>query len=109
VDRNNAKELALIAGTPADVAGAQPGQVALFTADQARKIALCNVVLEKGNRAEVAETYNLSAASTQEDILNGRTRTPIVTRSRAKWTAPCASRSAASSRTSSGRRGTFWS
>ena len=72
VDRNNPKELALIA-TPADVAGAQPGQVANYTADQARKIELCKVVVEKGNRAEVAEAYNLSAASTQEDILNGRT------------------------------------
>src|SRR5262249_42743950 len=48
VDRNNPKEVAEIAGQPADVPGAQPGQTALFTADQARKIGLCNVVLDKG-------------------------------------------------------------
>ncbi len=72
VDRTNAKEVAMIAGTPADVAGAQPGQVAAFSADQARKIELCKVVLEKGTRAELAEAYNLSASSTQEDVLNGR-------------------------------------
>jgi len=72
VDRNNPQEVALIAGKPVDVPGAQPGQVALYTADQARKIGLCRVVLEKGTRAELAETYSLSAASTQEDILNGR-------------------------------------
>ena len=72
VDRTSAKELALVAGTPADVAGAQPGQVAAFSADQARKIELCKVVLEKGTRAELAEAYNLSASSTQEDVLNGR-------------------------------------
>ena len=72
VDRNNAKEVALIAGTPKDVAGAQPGQVALYTADQARNIELAKVVLDRGTRAEVAEAYNLSASSTQEDILNGR-------------------------------------
>jgi len=72
VDRNNAKEVALIAGVPADVPGAQPGQVALFTADQARKIGLCNVVLDKGTKPEIAEAYSLSAASITEDILNGR-------------------------------------
>jgi membrane-bound ClpP family serine protease len=72
IDRNNPQEAALIAGTAAEVAGAQPGQTALFTADQARKIELCKLVLEKGTRAEVAEAYNLAAASTQDDILNGR-------------------------------------
>lgn len=72
IDRNNPNETALVAGKAADVPGAQPGQLALYTADQARKIGLCRVVLEKGTRAEIAETYGLSAASTQEDILNGR-------------------------------------
>jgi membrane-bound serine protease (ClpP class) len=73
VDRNNPKDMALIAGNAAEVAGAQPGQVALYTAEQARKIGLCNVVLEQGTRAEVAQAYNLSAASTRADVLNGRT------------------------------------
>jgi membrane-bound ClpP family serine protease len=73
VDRNNPAEVALIAGTPADVPGAQPGQVALYTADQARKIELAKVVLEKGTQEELAEAYNLSAASLRPDILNGRT------------------------------------
>jgi membrane-bound serine protease (ClpP class) len=73
VDRNNAKETALLAGPAADAAGAQPGQVALFTADQARKIGLCNVVLDRGTKPEIAEVYSLSAASITEDILNGRT------------------------------------
>jgi len=72
IDRNSPQETALIVGTAAEVPGAQPGQVALFPADQARKIGLCNVVLDKGNRAELAEAYGLSAASTQDDILNGR-------------------------------------
>jgi membrane-bound serine protease (ClpP class) len=76
IDRNNPQEAALIAGSAADVAGAQPGQVALFTADQARKIELCRLVLERGTRAELAEAYGISAASTQDDILNGRNPEP---------------------------------
>jgi membrane-bound serine protease (ClpP class) len=72
IDRNSPQEAALIAGTAAEVPGAQPGQTALFTADQARKIELAKLVLERGTRAELAEAYGLSAASTQDDILNGR-------------------------------------
>jgi len=73
VDRGSPQEAALIAGAAAEVPGAQPGQTALFTADQARKIELAKLVLDRGTRAELAEAYGLSAASTQDDILNGRT------------------------------------
>ncbi|HEY3788511.1 MAG TPA: hypothetical protein VGL71_06630, partial [Urbifossiella sp.] len=73
VDRNNPAEMALIAGTAKDVPGAQPGQTALFTAEQTRKIELCKVVLEQGTTEEIGEVYNLSAASLRADILNGRT------------------------------------
>ncbi|MDB5309048.1 MAG: hypothetical protein JWO38_3250 [Gemmataceae bacterium] len=46
------------------------GQVALYTTAQARKLELCQGVAE--TRADVAELYNLSPSSTQDDILNGR-------------------------------------
>lgn len=70
IDRRNADELKKVAA-PADVPFAPAGQVALYTADQARKIELCKATAE--SRADLAELYSLSAASTRDDILQGRT------------------------------------
>lgn len=72
IDRNSPQEAALIVGQAADVPGAQPGQVALLTAEQARRIELCKIVLDRGTPGELAEAYGLSPAILRGDILNGR-------------------------------------
>lgn len=70
IDRRNPDERQRVVA-PADVPFTAPGQVALYTADQARKLELCKATAE--TRADVAELYSLSAASTRDDILQGRT------------------------------------
>jgi membrane-bound ClpP family serine protease len=69
VDRQNKVEAAALGGVK-DVTFAPPGQVGLYTADQARELGLCKATAE--TRTEVAELYNLSPASTEDDPLQGR-------------------------------------
>jgi len=69
LDRRNKAEVELVAGVQA-VAFAPPGRVALYTAEQARTLGLCTAIAE--TRADVAEVYSLSPASTQDDPLQGR-------------------------------------
>lgn len=67
IDRRNPEEVAKVAG-PADVPFAPPDRVALFSADEARKLGLCQITAE--TRTEVAEQYNLR--STEVDVLQSR-------------------------------------
>lgn len=70
VDRRNKAETDLVVGlTP--VPFTQPGQVGLYTADQARTLELCKALAE--NREAVAELYSIPASNTGDDILAGRT------------------------------------
>ncbi len=69
IDKANAAERKSVA-VPADVTFTQPGQVALYTADQARTLELSKGSAE--TRQEVAELYSLPPSVTQIDILQGR-------------------------------------
>ena len=73
IDKSDPAQVASIAGMQ-DVAFAQPGQVALYTAEQARKLELSKATAE--SRQELAELYSLPPSVTQEDILQGRSPEP---------------------------------
>src|SRR5262249_49890160 len=55
----------------AKVPFAQDGQLGLFNSDEARKLGLSKATVE--TRRDLAELYGISAASTRDDILQGRT------------------------------------
>lgn len=73
IDKSNAAERALVAAIE-DVAFAPPGQVALYTAEQARKLELS--IRNAESRQELAELYSLPPSVTQEDVLQGRSPEP---------------------------------
>ena len=69
-DKRKEAELKGLLG-PEEVKFVQAGQLGLYTADQARNLGLGQSVAE--TRQELAETYNLSASSIRDDVLQGRT------------------------------------
>jgi membrane-bound serine protease (ClpP class) len=70
VDANNLAEMAKVVGAGEPIDFAPVGQVASYTADQARTLNLATAVAE--TRADVAEQYGLPPTVVNDDPLQGR-------------------------------------